>query len=345
MHKKITNPKVSVVMPIFKHSAEKLTTAISSILNQTFEDFEFIIIDGSSDDANFKIISTLKDSRIRYYRIKGYINCLNYGIKQSKGIYIARMDSDDIALPNRLEEQANFLDNNPDIALCSNLVEFFGAREDISLHKYDITLFNLIKIQEFVHPSMMFRKSLNIKFDNIKPLEDCLLFRKLLLKGHKFAIIDKVLLKNYVSNKSIMSKYPEYCKILMTKINNYSLAQYYDFKLSFINEIFNKKSYSEQEIIEYLHFVLFLKQNLDIEILNWKDICYPLFSYIISKTKNKTFLLKYKVFYKTFFTTYAKACLQFIFSITNKNIDNTKLKVICILGIKIRLKHAHSRTY
>lgn len=115
-------PKVSVVMPIFKHSEEMLTSAIYSILDQTFSDFELIIIDGSSDENNFNIISKINDKRIRYFKIKGYINSLNFGIEQARGEYIARMDSDDISLPQRLEEQVNFLDNNLDVSLCSTLL-------------------------------------------------------------------------------------------------------------------------------------------------------------------------------------------------------------------------------
>lgn len=167
------NPKISVVMPIFKHSKEKLTSAIYSILNQTFKDFEFIITDGSSDDKNFNIISKIKDERIKYFKLKGYVNCLNFGIKQAKGKYIARMDSDDISYPTRFEEQVNFLDNNPEIALCSVLVEYCGrTKHQISDYENDVNLFNLIKNQKFNHVAMMFRKEINVQYPNKKPIED-----------------------------------------------------------------------------------------------------------------------------------------------------------------------------
>ena len=70
----ISNPTVSVVMPAFNHSIEQLSNAIHSILNQTFQNFEFIIVDGSSDDKNFGLISSINDSRIKYFKVIGYIN-------------------------------------------------------------------------------------------------------------------------------------------------------------------------------------------------------------------------------------------------------------------------------
>ena len=83
-------------MPIFIHKEWQLTAAIKSILNQTYENIEFIIVDGSSTSKNYDIIKRFNDSRIFYYQTKGYINCLNLGLAKSKGEYIARMDSDDI---------------------------------------------------------------------------------------------------------------------------------------------------------------------------------------------------------------------------------------------------------
>lgn len=333
-------PKVSVVMPIFRKTKEKLT-AIDSILNQTFKDLELIIIDGSADNKNFEMISSIKDERIRYFKVKGYINCLNYGIEQAKGIYIARMDDDDISLPTRIEEQVCFLDNNPEIALCSCLVEFFGERNDISSHKKEINLLNLIENQEFIHPAMMFRKSINIHFEKIKPSEDCLLFRKLLLDGYKFAIIDKVLFKNYVSKNSIMANYPKYCKFSMSRINVFALAKYYNYNLSFIDKIIFSKSFSHKEIIEFLKFSLFLKQKLKQTNLKFDNICLPFFSYMISKNKHKMFLFKERLFYQTFFPIYTKnflkLCLQTIFSIKNEYYKFKKIKILRILGLKFKL--------
>ncbi len=342
------NPKVSVVMPVFRHSKEQLITAITSILNQTFKNIELIIVDGSSDNKNREIINSIKDDRIKYYRTKGYINCLNFGIKEAKGTYIARMDSDDISFPNRIEEQVKFLDDNPNVSLCSCRVEYFGKTNRISHDSSEITLLNLIRNQKFVHVAMMFRKNINVQYDQIKPLEDCLLFRKLLLDGHKFAIIDKVLLKNHISEKSIMRTYPKYCSFLMSKINIWALAKYYNFNLSFINKILLSKKFSKEEINEYLEFLYFLKKKTENTNLKAEKFCLQFFLYMISKHTNKSFIFLNPLFYQTILQFYLKyilkIILKFIFSIKNEYVKANKIKVICILGIKIKFKIQENKT-
>lgn len=344
------SPTVSVVMPIYKHSKTQLAEAIYSILNQTFKDLELIIVDGSFDDENFNFVSSIKDERIRYFKTKGYINCLNLGIEKSKGRYIARMDSDDFSYPTRIEEQVSFLENNPDVDVCSCLVKFYGddIEEKISEHKYQVTLLNFINHHEFVHTAMMFRKSINVHYDNLKPVEDCLLYRKLLLAGYKFEIIDKVLLKSFHSRNSIESKYPKYILFQLERINIYALSKYYDFKLSFVEDIFKKREFSKSEIIEFLNLVHFLNSKIKPFDLDIIKITTLYFSYILSRYKNKSFLLLEPLFYKTFFKSYLitflKDFLKNIFSITNeyrhasKRKEN-KQKVLTVFGIKYRFKN------
>lgn len=335
-------PKVSVVMPVFRHTGEQLLVAVESILNQTFTDWELIIADGNPKNQNFKLISSIKDKRIRYCKAKGYINCLNLGLELARGIYVARMDSDDVAFPQRLQEQVRFLDDNTDVALCSCLVEYFGAKEGFSSHKGEITFINFLKKTQFIHAAMMFRKSLNIRYDEFKPLEDCLLFRKLLLKGCKFAILDRVLLKNYIAENSIMAKHSKYCDFLLSKINIYALAAYYHFNLSFADEILTSKRFSREEVLEYLRFVRFLKPKLKANNLNAKEICLPFFAYMLSRQKNKWFLVKSKEFYLSVFGLYwrifTQKCLKFVFSVTNDYSKYGKMKKVCVLGLKYRFK-------
>lgn len=335
-------PKVSVIMPIFRHSKEQLTSAIQSILNQTFSDFEFIIIDGTQDSKNADIISTLQDKRIKYLKTKGYINCLNLGVKEAKGEYVARMDSDDISYPTRIEEQVKFLDDNPDISLCSCLVEYFGKEKGISTHKSEVTLLNIIKNLEFKHVAMMFRKSINLQYEHIKPAEDCLLFKKLLLEGHKFAIIDKVLHKNYVSANSIMKKYPNYCEILGSRINIWSLAKYYNYNLSFEDKILFSKSFSKEEIEEFIGLISFLNKKLKHTDINSNKFCLHFLLYAIHKCKNTPHQLKNTLFWRVICELnkfyLLKEALKFIFTIENKYTAGTKRKVISVFGKKLILK-------
>ncbi len=111
-------PAVSVLMPVF--DAERyVSEAVESILNQTFSDFEFIIINDGSTDKSLRILEryAARDERIRLISRanKGLIASLNEGIALAKAPLVARMDADDIALPDRLSRQVSFLDEHPEI--------------------------------------------------------------------------------------------------------------------------------------------------------------------------------------------------------------------------------------
>jgi glycosyltransferase involved in cell wall biosynthesis len=112
------DPQISVVMPVY-NAQEFLAPAMQSILDQSFDDFEFIIIDDGSTDATAAIISQQsgRDSRIRLLRQEhaGTTAALNHGIREARGKYIARMDADDISLPDRFEKQVSFLEDHPEM--------------------------------------------------------------------------------------------------------------------------------------------------------------------------------------------------------------------------------------
>ena len=112
-------PKISVVMTAY--NAERfIGEAIQSILNQTFSDFEFIIVDNRSQDGTARVVASFKDSRIIFIQNEqnlGQTKALNVGIRKSRTDYVARMDADDVAYPERLAVQYEFMENHPDIAL------------------------------------------------------------------------------------------------------------------------------------------------------------------------------------------------------------------------------------
>jgi len=126
----MNNPKISVIMSVY--NAEKfLQEAIESILNQTFKDFEFLIINDASTDNSKKIILSYDDKRIRYFENKnnlGVARTLNKGLKLAKGKYIARMDADDISLPNRFKKQVEFMEKNPLVTVCGTWVKLIGNK-------------------------------------------------------------------------------------------------------------------------------------------------------------------------------------------------------------------------
>jgi glycosyltransferase involved in cell wall biosynthesis len=115
----VNNPKISVLMTVF-NGERFIKEAIDSILNQALTNFEFIIVDNASTDGTKKIISSYNDPRIVLIENEenlGQTKALNIGIKRSKGEFIARMDADDISMPQRLESQYKYLSKNESIAI------------------------------------------------------------------------------------------------------------------------------------------------------------------------------------------------------------------------------------
>lgn len=109
-------PKISIIMPVYNEE-KFIKPCMESILNQTFSDFECIIIDDGSTDNTLSILQSYKDKRLKIIsrENKGLIASLNEGVGLAKGDYIARMDGDDIMMLDRLEKQIKFLESNPNI--------------------------------------------------------------------------------------------------------------------------------------------------------------------------------------------------------------------------------------
>lgn len=205
-------PKVSVLMPVYNTEEVFLREAIESILNQTFQDFEFLIInDGSTNNAEDVILS-YKDERIKYIKNEqniGLIKTLNKGLELAQGEYIARMDSDDISLPERFEKQVKFLDENPDVGVLGTWFKYFPSNRIIKTqtNSKDIEECLLVNSNNIGHPTVMLRNSVfknnNIKYDEeALYVEDYAMWLSLIDKI-KFANLDKVLLKYRILKSGI----------------------------------------------------------------------------------------------------------------------------------------------
>ena len=120
-------PKVTVLMSVY-NGEKYLAEAVDSILNQTFRDFEFLIINDGSTDATADILERYQrsDNRITVYNQEnqGLIASLNRGCQLARGEYVARMDADDVSLPERLAKQVQFMDTHPDIGVVGTWVEY-----------------------------------------------------------------------------------------------------------------------------------------------------------------------------------------------------------------------------
>ncbi|MFM9276624.1 glycosyltransferase family 2 protein [Paenibacillus jiagnxiensis] len=155
-------PKISVLMPVY-NTAPYLMGAINSILWQTYDDLEFIIIDDGSTDGSAGIIQEIKDIRVKkifHTEQKGVVASLNEGLAIAQGEYIARMDSDDITALNRLEVQALFMDENPNIDLCGTgfITQYPGPVKIHPPHHEEIKVWLLFHCC-IAHPTIMVRRS------------------------------------------------------------------------------------------------------------------------------------------------------------------------------------------
>ena len=209
------NPKIAVLMCAC-NAEQHIKEAIDSILNQTFTDFEFIIVENGSIDKTQNIISSYSDSRIRAFqtKIKQLACNLNYGLKQTHAELIARMDADDISKPTRLQEQVRFLEQNPDVAVVGTAFEVFGKdtrNKIIAMPVQDKTIRRCLPFRFcFCHPSVMFRKEIIENAGGYKaqgPCQDIELWLRLARdKKIKFANLKNPLLKYRIHQDQVKGK-------------------------------------------------------------------------------------------------------------------------------------------
>jgi glycosyltransferase involved in cell wall biosynthesis len=120
---------VSVVMPV-RNAGNFLTEAVTSILNQTYKNIELIVVNDASTDTTSKILSLLKDKRVRIFKNKkrlGVTSTANIAISKARGIFIARMDGDDVASLDRIEKQVKFLENHKNVVAVGGQCELIDA--------------------------------------------------------------------------------------------------------------------------------------------------------------------------------------------------------------------------
>lgn len=202
-------PAISVVISIYNEPEIWLRESIDSILNQTFSDFEFIIInDNPERELNNTILTEYQSKDKRIVIITNEVNIgltksLNIGIKIAKGKYLARMDADDIALPTRFEKQVNYLENNKEYVAC-------GSRASVINEKGKIINKLLVPIKDssirsqfiignpMIHPSLMICKDVlkanKLLYDeNLRYSQDYELIRNLLSFGKLHNLKDKLI--------------------------------------------------------------------------------------------------------------------------------------------------------
>lgn len=191
--------KVSVLVPIYRTNERNLREAIESVLNQTFPDFELLLLDDCPTDTREEVVKSYHDARIVYLK-----NDTNLGIsatrnkllKQAKGEYIAVLDHDDIALPTRLEEQVKYLEDHPEVGVVGSWTEEFPKRRVVRWpEKHEAIVARLTQGCAIPHTGAMIRRSVlqGLEYEEtFSPAEDYALWYRLIGKTF-FYNIPKVL--------------------------------------------------------------------------------------------------------------------------------------------------------
>lgn len=209
---------VTVLMPTY-NCALYISDAIRSILNQTYKEFEFLIIDDGSTDNTEQIISDFKDNRIKYFKKEntGLADSLNYGLKLAKHDIIARMDADDIAHPRRLEKQLAYLSIHKAVDILSCWSAFFSERRIIYTIKAPLNheeIKNGLLLYSYIpHSGCLYSRNIILDNGGYKGgvFEDYHLWLRLMDKA-KFANIPEILIfqryrKNSLSRENLREKH------------------------------------------------------------------------------------------------------------------------------------------
>lgn len=208
-------PVLSVVMPVY-NSIHYVGAAIESVLNQTFSNFEFIIIDDCSTDGTVVKINQYNDDRIKFIQHKsqkGICTCLNYGISIATGKYIVRMDADDISCNTRFQEQFLFMEDNPSVGVLGTWYRILGSNEIIKLPtKHEEIILDMLEYSPLAHPTVFLRKSV---IDDLTTIYD-----QQYRYAEDYELWSRLVLKTQVENLPI-------CLLEYRKHNNQSSSLYF----------------------------------------------------------------------------------------------------------------------
>lgn len=252
-----STPRVSIAMPCY-NSSKYIDKAIESILEQTFCNFELIIVDDNSTDNTMQKVEVYSknDFRIKVLKNiyeKGVSGAMNTAIEYSSGEYFTRMDSDDISVLNRIEKQVNFLDNNKNYSICSvniSMIDKFGNIYNEAVypdtevpHEWNFIWTNSIPNAPCMYRTNIIKDNKN-KFDkNLKTAEDYDFLTRVIIDNKAYMIPEALYLYRYISNSLYNSNLSETFKIsleigekYLSKISKIEVPEYYPNLTCFQNE-------------------------------------------------------------------------------------------------------------
>jgi glycosyltransferase involved in cell wall biosynthesis len=226
-------PVISIIMP-FYNAAPFLAEAVKSILDQTFRNFEFIIINDGSTDESENIIQSFSDKRIKYIlndKNMGLVYSLNKGLETAEGSLIARMDGDDISMPDRLERQFEYLRMHPEADLVATQVQLINEKGQLTgFWKEDRENCSPDLIREFLvvnnciaHPTILAKAEIikKLRYREAQgQAEDYDLWLRWVSAGNSIHKVDQVLLKHRILPNSFTRSRQKnvFFKLAATKI-------------------------------------------------------------------------------------------------------------------------------
>ena len=205
---------ISVLMPTY-NAGRYVAEAIQSVLQQSFEDWELVIVDDGSTDDTREIIRSFSDTRIRLLcNGHDFIGSLNMGLDAARGKYIARMDADDVMHPDRLKIQYAIMEEEPEITVCGSWIRIFGENKPgivPTSFKGKLTdIYGLLlKKSPLYHPTVMMRSKFlrrhALRYERYCCAEDYKLWFEIAKKGGVFFVEDQPLMF-YRSSESQVNK-------------------------------------------------------------------------------------------------------------------------------------------
>jgi glycosyltransferase involved in cell wall biosynthesis len=203
------NPVVSVVMATFNEPAAMVSQAIGSVLRQSMDNLELLILDDSTKSETIEAIDRLaaEDGRVRVVRQEGrmgFVRALNTGLEMARGRYIARIDGDDIMMPERLEHQVAWMNDNPDVSVVGGAMDIIDGEGSVTGHRdypaggAKAWMFSVFR-SPLAHPTVMMRREIvdaGIRYDaKFTKAEDLELWLRLMRKGYKLSNMPETLLR------------------------------------------------------------------------------------------------------------------------------------------------------
>ncbi len=281
---KVVNPLISVLMPVY-NGQQYLAEAIESILNQTYGHFELLLLDDGSSDNSAEIIKGFNDSRIVYIKNesnKGLIYTLNRGIGLAKGIYIARMDADDVSVSNRFEKQIQEFENDNNLVICGSFIKTFGNGSENFIDYMPVTnaqiLASIFFTCPFAHPSVMIKKESLLQLNELyredyKHSEDYDLWSRLVFVGNS-KNIPEFLLNYRVHDKQVSTVFEDHKYQSVSKIQTNLLSQFNilptSIELHFLLNLFKGISKQDKDYLySGLAFLVKLHQQFAVKYPNY----------------------------------------------------------------------------